>query len=219
MYDIVRIQEPLLTNIKKLEISPINIIDMFPMMKSGLSTKTSVLQLTTMFSSIDWIRENGLPEKWFDRRLLIDELRDKVLAEETIMKAIVKIRDILRKVGSFTTIYNIAIAMRGLKSNVDFNEHFTQENNDKIIEIFLQHPKIDPLHICATQIDVARTHKFLNDPRSNKLLVYRKTSVRDRKEIKQIIAADIILRIFLYEQYLSSLPKDIFNYLTRLEIF
>ena len=116
---VIRIEEPLLNHMKQLQLSQINIVDIFPLMKEGLSTRNSVDCLLKMLDN-SYLSNNRRTVGNCCRGRLVPTLTEsKILEEESLITQINKAISLLQQNGFGTDIHLVLLVMHLFKQRED----------------------------------------------------------------------------------------------------
>lgn len=210
---------------QQIIINPnIDIMYFFPLLKQGISTSTILLLLLEFIRKdiiiLDAIIKDTLA---YNSINITEKVFNKLTKEHSLAvqlrflyNNLYLAQDDLTKINKFN-IYDLGKVFKILTSK----KIIIIDNTINIIEELSKHPKIDPLsiyYVSGKEVPI----KYLNDPRSNKFMVYTnldKTIESDiilKQQIEQILITKLTLWNYLC--LYNNLPQDIYRYIISLRM-
>lgn len=194
-------------------ISPINLLDIFPVLATKLATTQTLLKLQTALKCVDvyashkYIRLNTIPITIVDPILL-----SQIDKEEHLSNCLLLLIDTLtlNTKSSKVIVYDLVKIACSITFNFDLNTVMTRYS-DILVNKLLKHSKVDPLLISINFCKEEFIKEYSDDIRANKISCYK-------LDPNKIILDTIIIRIFLLSEVCSKLNLDIYAYILLLEV-
>lgn len=214
----VTVDNNFIDSLRKWEIYPIAVVDLFPTLATGISSVKTIGLLSCII----------MPAVVISKRIDVSDkkVKSSVCSEENIAYELFNLTQNQKfRLNPGYTVYDLLAA--SFQANVDTIQtgQYLLQSSKRISAVLLQHPKVDPLLISIERRDRKAIIKYMNDKRSSKIGVYihrsNFTTTKALANLYDIIAKQTIYKIFLYNNlYFDNIRFSQINQaVSRLELF